>query len=990
MVICTIILIRELFINKISFKEMKILINSSELEGLHPLKKCQPVQLNKMRLIFVIFICILSGMVLALILKWKKTILYKLIWDKVDIQRASSIIITTNEGQKFRHFLEYSQILGSFLFRFRGIQYVLTEKQFQVLEYDGQELERTQKQQIFGLCQLDIPIIPIYEFIYNELTGGFYILQYCFCSFWIIQGQPIGAIILLSNSLMACFVNYFFLYFSRLKLKKQAQIHESYILIASGKLISGNQLVPGDIIKLKEGQVVNCDLKLLQGNILVNESSLTGEIVPVSKSNLEGNNQIYEGSIIIQANDNSAQVMRTGFLSLRGQYFRNALYPKEPNDAFFRSSFRFIIIIGVICITIYLCCMKVFLEQNLSTLLIVIRFFDLFSFFIPPAMPIFFTTTLTVGIFYLKIFKDITGTNHHKLEKNINTICFDKTGTLTQLELKAIRFEGDKMCELIIASCHHLLNINNQLTGDQLDLEMFNLSGWKIDFNNQKYFRLYKEGEQDIIVNQINDFTSDRQMMSCQVKIGDKSYLFCKGSPEKLIQKSKSNLFGEYQQYTKQGYRVIGLAYKEGDFIEDNLIFAGVLLFENKLKSDTKSVINNLQQCKLQLRMITGDNPFTAKFCAQQLDMILDCPILDYQNDQYLWNESTISFQSLNESLVKTDQIIITGSLWALTQQMENNKVNDNLLQDQLIEKAIVFARMKPNQKKEIVQSLQNKGKQVMMVGDGANDCSAITQADVGVSFSTSDAANTSPFSSQSDSIQCVVEILTQSRATMYIIIEIFNYYFASTLTKFVGKTILGLYSQDYGDFQLIFLNFFQNIPYMICMEYTYKLKDLNDSIPLYDMFTKQNISIIVQNILSNTIGLIIISQIISEYDPTPIPTYAKDKMIQKGYMNTAIVLSQYFYTITTGIVINQSTPFKQSIFSNKILIVFITIQFAFVTILIFNNSLFSGFLRLYNLQEIVQNFNGIQYGILMTTFILSILVQKLLRVVIPNFVLLE
>ena len=75
--------------------------------------------------------------------------------------------------------------------------------------------------------------------------------------------------------------------------------------------------------------------------------------------------------------------------------------------------------------------MKVFLEQNLSTLLIVIRFFDLFSFFIPPAMPIFFTTTLTVGKFYLKIFKDITGTNHHKLEKNINTICFDKTGTLT-------------------------------------------------------------------------------------------------------------------------------------------------------------------------------------------------------------------------------------------------------------------------------------------------------------------------------------------------------------------------------------------------------------------------------------------------------------------------------------------------------------------------------------------------------------------------------
>ena len=90
-----------------------------------------------------------------------------------------------------------------------------------------------------------------------------------------------------------------------------------------------------------------------------------------------------------------------------------------------------IILIGIVCLTAFLSCMNSFLDQNQSTLLIIIRFFDTFSFIIPPAMPIFYTTTLTVGIFYLKIFKDITGTNHHKLEKNINTICFDKTGTLT-------------------------------------------------------------------------------------------------------------------------------------------------------------------------------------------------------------------------------------------------------------------------------------------------------------------------------------------------------------------------------------------------------------------------------------------------------------------------------------------------------------------------------------------------------------------------------
>lgn len=120
--------------------------------------------------------------------------------------------------------------------------------------------------------------------------------------------------------------------------------------------------------------------------------------------------------------------------------------------------------------------------------------------------------------------------------------------------------------------------------------------------------------------------------------------------------------------------------------------------------------------------------------------------------------------------------------------------------------KTKVFARMKPHHKKEIIQALQFLNKCVMMVGDGANDCvlfcclfkSAISQAQVGVSFSASDASYTAPFSSHDDQLDSVVTILNEGKSTISILIEIFQYYVLTSVLKFAATLCLSIRAQNF------------------------------------------------------------------------------------------------------------------------------------------------------------------------------------------------
>ena len=115
---------------------------------------------------------------------------------------------------------------------------------------------------------------------------------------------------------------------------------------------------------------------------------------------------------------------------------------------------------------------------------------------------------------------------------------------------------------------------------------------------------------------------------------------------------------------------------------------------------------------------------------------------------------------------------------------------------------------MRPEQKSQIIETLQKLNKCVAMIGDGANDCvlifikynkAAIKQANVGISFAQSDASYSAPFSYKGQSIDCVKQILLDGRASLTNTIEVFQYYIFASVLKYVGAMLLALQGQNFS-----------------------------------------------------------------------------------------------------------------------------------------------------------------------------------------------
>ncbi|CAK66314.1 unnamed protein product (macronuclear) [Paramecium tetraurelia] len=842
------------------------------------------------------------------------------------------------------------------------------------------------RQIIYGNSQLQIPIKSIFTYLFQELTSPFYILQYFSVLLWIAEGFIIFAIVLLSFSFLACIINYYLMRRSRVQLQQLATIQQS-VTLKDNSIIQGSDLVVGDLFYVYDNQQLNCDSILISGDVMVNEATLTGESIPVPKQSITeltneiSQNTLFEGTKVIQVSQyqqNIALVIRTGYSSVRGQYFRNVIFPPPPSRQFYLQACKFLVILGLIILTIFtLLYLTQYQFMNYSSKLIIIRYLDVVTWIVPPALPIFFSLAQAISLLRLKS-EDIMGSNPIKAEEagKIDTICFDKTGTLSTLGLQAHDYypQNDEILG-IMACCHHLVIVKDELMGDPLELEMFKKTNWDISFDDQKYFQVTNQLKTFKII-RIFEFSSQLQMMSVVAhNINDDSYtLFIKGSPEKLIQMSANQLNNTIQEQlqikTFNGLRVIGLGYKallpdqinlDRNVLENQINFSGIFTLENSLKKDTSHVIEELLDSNLDIRVISGDNALTTTHCAFESKIIenkSNTLIIDYDQstDSLLIQDLRQQIPSSSRSscdgkpgsqynfiLTQLDAIYnsdcnyaITGNLWSVLMQNKVNEVSMNQSSDiqqynqlkqideidqksieclnKVVRKTKIFSRMKPHQKKEIVQYLQNQlNKYVMMVGDGANDCSAIAESLVGVSFSSSDASYTSPFSNRSDSIKCVISILLQGRATKRIIIELFQYLVLISVLKFAGTALLQFQGMNFGDFQYIFMNYMSSVPVLILMTLSSKSDKLTTSKPNDDVFAIPNQLQFYNIFIFTSLGCIILSAIVMQHSeqpiPSPIETYTRE-----GPLNSVMMLANQYYNMLICIILYQSHPFKSNV----------------------------------------------------------------------------
>ena len=470
-------------------------------------------------------------------------------------------------------------------------------------------------------------------------------------------------------------------------LKKQLALKARVKRDGKWTQIDAAVLVPGDIIRLRLGDIVPADVKLAEGDYLsVDQSALTGESMPVDKKT---GDIAYSGSTVKQG-EMAALVATTG----KNTYFGKTA--KLVSSAKSVSHFQR----AVLTIGDYL----IFLSLGLATFLVLSMllrgssFLSLFQFVlilivaaIPVAMPAVLSVTMAIGAVVLSRMKAIV-TRLESVEEmaGMDILCSDKTGTLTQnkLTLGAVALFGAHDGQELILAGALASKAENR---DAIDEAV--LAG----LDNPKVLDSFKQVK-------FVPFDPVHKRTEAEIKgTGGESFKVTKGAPQVILQLCGSS--GEFLQkvnakvdeFAHQGFRTLGVARSDGG---DGWRFLGLLPLFDPPREDSRETIRQAGEHGIQVKMVTGDNLAIAKQIASKLDL-------------------GTNIRSAEEMF----QDISRGDTTAATKAS-------------LVEDADGFAQVFPEHKFNIVKALQSRGHIVGMTGDGVNDAPALKQANIGIAVS--------------------------------------------------------------------------------------------------------------------------------------------------------------------------------------------------------------------------------------------------------------
>lgn len=215
------------------------------------------------------------------------------------------------------------------------------------------------------------------------------------------------------------------------------------------EVIAAESLVPGDTIAIPiDGGIMACDAILLTGSCIVNESMLTGESVPVTKTPPTSSDEafdwiaqkrhiLYAGTIVLQTrccgNEKVlARVVRTGFNTSKGELVKSILFPRPIEFRFYEDSVRFVLYLFGIAAVGMIYVVRLYEERGASVKTIIVRALDIITIIVPPALPLAMTAGQVYSQSRLKK-KNIFCISPQRINVcgKLKLVCFDKTGTLT-------------------------------------------------------------------------------------------------------------------------------------------------------------------------------------------------------------------------------------------------------------------------------------------------------------------------------------------------------------------------------------------------------------------------------------------------------------------------------------------------------------------------------------------------------------------------------
>lgn len=475
--------------------------------------------------------------------------------------------------------------------------------------------------------------------------------------------------------------------------------------------VEAEELVPGDVIVLTEGEKVPADARLIHAeNVRSDEAMLTGESLPITKHVralekehpvYERTNTIFQGSFLVSGNA-TAVVTATGVNTEFGRLAQlststpPASPAQEKLDALIS---RLIVVIIGIVVTVF----SIALWRGMETLEALRFVMSLAVAAVPEGLPVAVAVVLALGMRRLAAYKalvrSMTAVENVGI---ITTIASDKTGTLTKNKLTVQETWAPAGSSHQSIADWSLLTINDSKGAATDPLDTAIASYVTKQKATHPHGRTWVEG-----------FPFDQALtMSGNVwQVGERFEVVIKGAPERIIQHcysgdAKGHQAAESQlaEFTSLGYRVIALARVEGlrkgpEKLEDinfkSMKFVGLIAIADELRPEAKRAIKAAQAAGITVRMITGDHAETAYAIGRKL------------------------------GLAKTRQ------------QVLDCRDIDNLSEKELAQKVSeirVFARVVPEAKHRILGVLKTKHI-TAMTGDGVNDVPALTNAHVGVAM---------------------------------------------------------------------------------------------------------------------------------------------------------------------------------------------------------------------------------------------------------------
>ena len=461
-------------------------------------------------------------------------------------------------------------------------------------------------------------------------------------------------------------------------LKKKLAIKAKVLRDGKWVMKEAKEIVPGDTIVVRLGDIVPADAKITSGELSVDESALTGESLPVE---VHPSGIIYSGSVIRRGGARWG-VVNAGANTYFGKTTElvKIAKPKSHQDEVMMAIVKYMMYLGIaasILVSIYALLMNI----GILTIMTFVVIFLMGS--VPVALPAVLTIVQAVGAMELaKKGALVTRLDSIEDTASIDVLCLDKTGTVTQNRLsvtESIPFSGFMKEDVV-----RIAALASQEEGmDIIDLAVIDhAKSTKINFDAYKqvsYTPFDPSIKRTEAIIEVDGKRFRAVKGAAQIVIS-----LCRGIDKETMEKADRTV----HEFSRKGYRTIAVARSEGGDL-DNLKFAGLLPLSDPPRPDSKNMIEEARMLGIKPMMLTGDDIAIAKEIARQVD--------------------------IGEKIIRLSEI---------KGMSESEKIK-------VVGKSDGFAEIYPEDKYGVVKLLQSKGHMVGMTGDGVNDAPALKQADI-------------------------------------------------------------------------------------------------------------------------------------------------------------------------------------------------------------------------------------------------------------------